>query len=124
MTNNTDTTTASETPQKPIFTTEMVASLNDLFRKTLTLGLGRVILTQGANEHPKRNELINKVQLFNEFTPYNDAFGEHDFGAVRIDGDEFFFKIDYYENKECVYGADPHFQPVYRVLTIMLASEY
>jgi hypothetical protein len=49
----------------------------------------------------------------------------HDFGALEVDGERFFFKIDYYD-RDIRYGADDPANPVNttRVMTIMFASEY
>lgn len=71
----------------------------------------------------KFQELITAVREFNGFTKDNDPHGEHDFGQVEIDGEKFFFKIDYYDmNLE--YGADPYEDDYRPVMTIMYASEY
>jgi ParB-like chromosome segregation protein Spo0J len=51
--------------------------------------------------------------------------GEHDFGKVVIDGQDFFWKIDYYDHTLC-FGSENPVDPnvTTRVLTIMMASEY
>ena len=50
---------------------------------------------------------------------------EHDFGAIDLDGERFFFKIDYFDLTRALYSTDPADPAVTeRVLTIMLASEY
>ena len=59
--------------------------------------------------------------------PRNDPYGEHDFGAISTPGDEsVFWKIDYYADDRVEYGADDPGDPSrsFRVLTIMLATEY
>ncbi len=59
------------------------------------------------------------------FTPDNDPFGEHDFGAFEQNGERIVWKIDYYD-LAMEFGspdpADPY--QTTRVLTIMLAGEY
>jgi hypothetical protein len=105
-------------------TSSQIKNHNDLLRTTFFPYLGKVMLTSGVNDHPKKEEAITKVREFVDFTPDNDPHGEHDFGSFKIDGEEFFFKIDYFSDHTFQYGADPYEQPVVRVLTILLASEY
>jgi hypothetical protein len=58
-----------------------IAALNDLARKTFQ-GC-RVILTSGIFNLPDaaQFEILQKVRNFDAFTPDNDPYGEHDFGA-------------------------------------------
>jgi len=83
-----------------------------------------VFLTRGVmNADSALREVLHKVMTFDTFDAGNDPYGEHDFGKVTVNGEDFFFKIDYYdENLE--HGADPLTQPFRRVLTILLADEY
>jgi hypothetical protein len=64
------------------------------------------------------------VRSFDEFTPGNDPYGEHDFGAFDLDGERFNFKIDYYA-PDMLHGSDDPANPekTVRVLTIMLAAD-
>jgi hypothetical protein len=68
---------------------------------------------------------MQRVTTFDDFTPDNDPYGEHDFGSFEADGHKVFFKIDYYD-KALAYGSENPADPAVteRVLTIMLASEY
>ena len=62
---------------------------------------------------------------FNTFTEANDPYSEHDFGAVEMDGERYFFKIDYYDlamEMGSEAAADPSLTR--RVLTILRADEY
>ncbi|MBI1272631.1 MAG: DUF3768 domain-containing protein [Alphaproteobacteria bacterium] len=72
-----------------------------------------------------RIELFRSVQLYDNFVQDNDPYGEHDFGKVVVGGQDFFWKIDYYDNT-LRYGSENPADPkiTTRVLTIMLASEY
>jgi hypothetical protein len=65
------------------------------------------------------------VRGFAKFEPANDPYGEHDFGAVDVAGQKFFWKIDYYDSK-MEFGSDDPADPAKttRVLTIMRADEY
>ena len=99
--------------------------LNDNFRSTFVGG--RVVMTQGVNELPidTKARLLLAVQRFNEFSPDNDPHGEHDFGSFEIDGERYFFKLDYYAldmDGGSEDPADP--EKTARVLTIMRADEY
>jgi hypothetical protein len=92
-----------------------------------TFAGGRVCLTQGVNALPEiaRSTLIRRVRDFAEFNPDNDPHGEHDFGSFEIDGDKFFWKIDYY-TPDMKGGSEDPSKPARttRVLTIMFAEEY
>lgn len=41
-------------------------------------------------------QLIRLVQQFDSFTSDNDPYQEHNLGKVTLDGEDYFFKIDYY----------------------------
>jgi uncharacterized protein DUF3768 len=105
--------------------TERIRYLNDQFRRTFTGG--RVVVSAGVAALPnnvKANALA-KVREFDGFNSDNDPHGEHDFAGFELNGEKFFWKIDYYD--ECLDGgsedpADP--QSTIRVLTIILEHEY
>jgi hypothetical protein len=69
--------------------------------------------------------VLQQVRTFDEFTPDNDPHQEHDFGVLQIDGEQYFFKLDYYDRRMAGGSKNPS-DPVKttRVLTVMLASEY
>lgn len=96
-----------------------IAQKNDLLRTTFFPLLGRVIATRSVAESPDREEILEAVRSFNDFTPYNDPHGEHDFGKVVVRGEPYFWKIDYYDADYRYFQEDGN-----RVLTIMRASEY
>jgi hypothetical protein len=104
---------------------ERVRLLNDNFRTTF-IG-GQVVMTQGVSELPldvKARALI-AVRSFDRFTSDNDPHREHDFGSFEIEGETYFFKIDYYAldmDGGSEDPADP--EKTTRVLTIMRADEY
>jgi Protein of unknown function (DUF3768) len=68
---------------------------------------------------------IRRVAAFADFSPDNDPHGEHDFGGFELAGQQFFWKIDYYD-AAMEFGSDDPADPAKttRVLTIMLATEY
>jgi hypothetical protein len=94
-----------------------IALKNDLFRKTF-IG-GRVMLTNGVNGSGKVDEILKAVREFNDFNEDNDPYKEHDFGKIVIDGEDYFFKIDYYDENYEYFQEDGN-----RVMTIMRADEY
>ena len=106
------------------------AILNDIFRSSLGRNkeiLGRVVLTSSVAGDIHLPEILQAVTAFNSFDKKNDPHNEHDFGSVIVDGDEYFFKIEYY----ALNGNEPDFtrgaeNPMdsYRVMTIMRAKEY
>lgn len=102
-----------------------VRSLNDTFRRSMTGG--DVVLTPGIHSLEKdvQSSVIEQVAGFDDFSPDNDPYGEHDFGSVEIDGRQIFWKIDYYDPTLRSGSSDPS-DPLRtrRVLTIMLAEEY
>lgn len=106
-----------------------IAALNDAFRRNpRETPIGRVVATRGivALPEPTQQELLFKVQEFTAFTPDNDPHREHDFGSVEVGGVEAFWKIDYFGDADFSVGAEDPSDPynTFRVMTIMLASEY
>jgi hypothetical protein len=105
--------------------TAAIRTLNDDFRTTMRGG--KVTMTCGvaALSPDEQVAVIRQVRGFSDFTPGNDQHGEHDFGAIELAGEKFFWKIDYYDKSMDAGSEDPA-DPAQttRVLTIMLASEY
>ena len=103
---------------------QRIAELNDAFR-TKHEGTGTVLVTAGlkAKGETFLAAAIAAVRSFNTFTKDNDPWGEHDFGAVEIEGERVFWKIDAY-NPDCTAGSEDPANPgvTHRVLTSMLAA--
>ena len=104
---------------------DRIRLLNDNFRTTF-IG-GQVVMTQGVAELPlaTKARVLLAVQSFDKFTEDNDPHCEHDFGSFDIEGETYFFKIDYYAldmDGGSEDPADP--EKTARVLTIMRADEY
>jgi Protein of unknown function (DUF3768) len=106
-------------------TMNKIAILNDAFRRTF-LG-GRVMVTPAVRALPldKNAALLEAVRTFSTFDQDNDPRGEHDFGSIELEGETYFFKVDYYD-KACESGTEDPADPekTTRVLTIMRADEY
>ena len=105
--------------------TNKIADLNDKLRSTFVGG--QVVMTAAVNEPPidVKARVIRAVQSFSKFDADNDPHKEHDFGSFEIDGEKFFFKIDYY-SRDMEGGSEDPSDPekTTRVLAIMFASDY
>jgi hypothetical protein len=102
-----------------------VRVLNDNFRSTF-IG-GQVVMTQGVSDLPigTKARVLLAVQSFGELSADNDPHREHDFGSFEVEGEKYFWKIDYYTlamDGSSEDPADP--EKTMRVLTIMCADEY
>lgn len=101
-----------------------IRRLNDLLRTT---GLGGTVVFTGdvvMADHDLRNRVWAAVMAA-EIDPGNDPYGEHDFGKVRVDDQDFIWKIDYYDlNME--HGSEDPADPAVtrRVLSIFYAEDY
>ena len=104
---------------------DQIRQLNDAFRRTF-LG-GQVVITNGTDSLSDlaKQDLFESIKGFDTFTTDNDPYGEHDFGSLRFQGDQFFWKIDCYDRSLLYHSPDPTNPEVTkRVLTIMKAEEY
>jgi hypothetical protein len=110
--------------------TEIVAAsrirdLNDDLRRSLTGGV--LVMTKGiiALGAKRQMAILSAIASFDDFSPENDPYGEHDFGALTVDGTRVLFKVDYLDRGLTGHSPDPADPSVTaRVLTIMLAEEY
>jgi hypothetical protein len=103
----------------------IIRDLNDAFRTTFVGG--KVMLTSGVAAMPTSEaaRVLSTVRAFKDFDEGNDPHGEHEFGSFRLAGEEFFWKIDYYDGS-MEFGSEDPSDPAQttRVLTIMFAYEY
>jgi hypothetical protein len=118
-----------------------IACLNDRARQAMGLACVAVE-TEGFRALPSSDQsrVRELVETFDAFTPDNDPYGERDFGAIYqgCDGrwtctypalgvpvETVFWKIDAYD-RDLKFGSEDPANPAvtWRVLTIMLASEY
>ena len=105
--------------------TPRIAALNDLLRQTLLTG--RVVLTPGVQSLPPdmRERVLEQVRNYDDFRFANDPYGERDMGGFALDGQSYFWKIDYYDKELRYLSDDPaNAELTTRVLTVMLADEY
>ena len=102
-----------------------IRTLNDRLRRTGTGGM--IMHTAGVHDLGEEavRAIAQAVMAFDDFSANNDPYQEHDFGAVDVAGERFFWKIDYYGLDLMSGSPDPADPSVTRrVLTIMLAAEY
>ena len=85
--------------------TAKIAALNDRARRTFMEC--RVIIAAGVQALGNVDAVLRQVQVFEAFTPDNDPYGEHDFGAIRYQGQTIFWKIDYYDLDLHMHSPDP-----------------
>ena len=107
--------------------TEKIAHLNDKARKGLLPGSTKMLLTRmvAALPDPTLLYLRRAVAEFDAFTEDNDPYGERDFGSIELEGERYFWKIDYYDRSLRFGAEDPSdTAETVRVLTLMHASEY
>ncbi len=110
---------------KTIIKTERIRELNDALRRTFTGG--KVVMTASVQSLPADTvaRALSKMRTFNEFTADNDPYGEHDMAIYTVNGEEFRWKIDYYNTTLDAGSEDPsNPADTTRVLTLMLASDY
>jgi len=104
-----------------------IRELNDRFRST-GIGNGTILLTSGMQAHGGEFVVaaVDAIRTFADFNDDDDPWGEHDFGVVQVADENVFFKFDYYADANLNAGSEnpANEGTTYRVLTIMLASEY
>ena len=104
---------------------EKIAELNDALRKERKGG--RIVETQSirALSDDVRQQIYAAIQSFDDFSPDNDPYQEHDFAALSVAGHRINWKIDYYDPSMTFLSDDPSDPSLtQRVMTIMLAEEY
>ncbi|MDU8350386.1 DUF3768 domain-containing protein [Pseudomonas syringae pv. actinidiae] len=108
--------------------------MNDLFRQTPASWNinGRTMMTAAVaellNSDPEKHmKVMATVVSYDNFSEDNDPYMEHDYASFTVDGDSFFFKIDYYDrNYEYGCASEDRLDPekCRRVLTVGFASDY
>lgn len=105
--------------------TETIRELNDALRKTLTGGHAVLTIGVASLGAERVSNIVNAIAAFDDFCHANDPHEEHDFGALDVDGENIFFKVDYFDLSGEFASPDPANPAVTRrVITLMLASEY
>lgn len=91
---------------------------------------GQIVVTRGVGDLPESFrgrvfDAIKSLDVYEDFSEGNDPYKERDFGSVNVQGDKFFWKIDYYD-KQLRGGSEKPSDPdqTERVMTVMRAEEY
>ena len=106
-------------------TTERIRALNDELRRNLPNGHAVITAGVAALGAEAVARIVKTVSVYDDFCHANDPYEEHDFGALEVDGQVIFFKIDYFDKAPTYHSPDPSDLSVTeRVITIMLAEEY
>lgn len=114
----------SADPQAADAKSKAIAALNDAFRRQPGPGW---VMTAGVHALGLAfiGAAVRAVRAQDRFDAEDDPYGEHDFGAVTVEGQKLFWKIDYYDLALAFGSPDPADPAVTcRVLTIMLAQDY
>jgi Protein of unknown function (DUF3768) len=99
--------------------------LNDYLRKTFTGG--RIVITASiaALGQQQKVRVLLAVRKFDEFDADNDPHHEHDVAFFEVEGERYFFKVDYYDLSTRFHSRDPADpERTCRVLTIGHHSDY
>src|SRR5215203_6000873 len=82
-------------PMTELVDVARIRDLNDQLRRSLTGGV--LVMTRGiiALGAKRQMTILSAIAAYDTFDPDNDPYGEHDFGALTIDGTRIFFKLDY-----------------------------
>jgi len=74
-----------------------IRALNDDLRRSLAGGV--LMMTAGviALGRAKQIAILDAVAAFDDFDADDDPYGEGDFGALEVEGERIFFKVDLYE---------------------------
>lgn len=102
-----------------------IAALNDRLRQSEEGG--QMVVTQGIKSLGDDfiRDTLSALRSFSDFSQDNDPYGERDFGALTVNGQKVFWKVDYYDPTLAFGSEDPADpQKTVRVLTIMLPDEY
>ncbi|MEM7711445.1 MAG: DUF3768 domain-containing protein [Pseudomonadota bacterium] len=117
-----------------------IAAQNDLFRRqvgSIAPGLGRaedgtlpgrVVFTHAVAAQGQLFPLLCLLAVagYDTFEVENDPDGWHDFGAVEVEDQTVWFKIDLYADATMEWGSAAPDDPTrtYRVLTVMFPTDW
>jgi hypothetical protein len=106
-------------------TKDRIRALNDELRRNLPNGHAVITTGVAALGAETVARIVKTITVYDDFCHANDPYEEHDFGALEVDGQVIFFKIDYFDKALVCHSPDPSDASVTeRVITVMLAQEY
>src|ERR1043166_9912500 len=87
--------------------TERIRALNDELRRKLFSG--HAVMTAGiaALGPDAVARIVKTIAVYDDFCHANDPYQEHDFGSFEADGQQVFFKIEYYNKSLSMHSPDP-----------------
>jgi Protein of unknown function (DUF3768) len=104
---------------------DQIRALNDELRQHLLGGIAVITPGVAALGQDAVERIVKTIAVYDDFCHANDPHQEHDFGAFEADGQQVFFKIDYFDKSLTYHSPDPADpSATERVITIMLAEEY
>jgi hypothetical protein len=110
---------------------EQIARLNDQLRaQNSQVGAIHFSRSVGLLPPQQQQQLLQLLKEFNSFSPDNDPYGERDFVTLELDGERYFFKIDYFEKSAWLKGEEigadtpEDVNTTWRVGTLMESNEY
>lgn len=102
-----------------------VRDLNDQFRRDRNGGYYRLTKSMVALGYEKCTEVLLAIAEYDGFTPDNDPPGLHDFGCITLDGELYFWNIDYLDKSVTKESPDPADASVtVRFLEIMSSADF
>lgn len=105
-----------------------IAELNDAFRRSFQGGEVNSSWKFATLPADTAQKALDAIKNQDSFPADDDPRGEHNFGALTVDGQEIVWKIDYFTDKypnEELHSDDPADpEKTTRVMTIMLLEEY
>ena len=99
-------------------------ALNDVLRMTGVGGIVVESLEVQALPDETQALVFRAIQEFDDFNSDNDPWGEHDCATVGVDGQDYLFKIDYFD-QNLTYHSPNKSDPTVtaRVMTICTPME-
>lgn len=105
--------------------TDRIRQLNDQLRTLRGSGKIHIIGALADMGEEMQKEVLTAVATFAGFNEGDDPYGEHDFGTVTVEGEQFMFKIDYYA-PDLENGSDDPADPAktVRIMSVFHTSDY
>lgn len=103
--------------------TRIIRRKNDAYRKDLVNA--RVLVSRYVRNLAEHNlrTLLLAVRDYRDFAPIYDPFREHDRGGINLNGQLYFWQIDYHHPDQQIGEADPTDDKTCRTITVIHANE-